>query len=97
MNTLPVKGVGRTVMTSDFVTVCDGILRYDDDTWESLKKQEDMQDSIKKLGEERVRRAGVILDISSDGYYNVEKCIPDFEKVISCPNYSRRGSQNLYI
>ena len=80
MNTLPVKGVGRTVMTSDFVTVCDGILRYDDDTWESLKKQEDMQDSIKRLDEERVRRAGVILNVSSDGYYNAEKCIPDFAR-----------------
>ena len=101
MNFLPVKGDGRTVMTSDFVTVVDGILRYNDTTWESVKEDPDIAEQIRILGEERVRRAGIILDVGSDGYYNTEKCIPDFVKVcttkeaalakISCPTPKRCG------
>ena len=81
MNYLPVKSDGRSAMTSDFVTVLDGILRYDDDSWEMLKNQEYPKKLIKQLGEERARRAGVILDVASDGYYTAVKCVPDFEKV----------------
>ena len=81
MNFLPVKSDGRTAMTSDFVTVLDGILRYNDRTWETLKNEDDVKADIKRLGEERARRAGVILDVSSDGYYNSEKCTADFVKV----------------
>ena len=33
-------------------------------------------------GECRSRRAGAILDVSTDGYYNSELCIKDFVKVI---------------
>ena len=40
-----------------------------------------MKNDIEMLGEDRARRAGVILDVSSDGYYNSEKCIQDFVKV----------------
>ena len=81
MNFLPVKGDGRTVMTSDFVTVVDGILRYNDRAWENIRNDPDTAALVKELGEERVRRAGVILDTASDGYYTAEKCIPDFVKV----------------
>ena len=34
-----------------------------------------------KKGECRARRAGRILDVTSDGYYNTELCSPDFVKV----------------
>ena len=34
-----------------------------------------------KKGEFRARRAGMILDVTSDGYYNTELCSPDFVKV----------------
>ena len=80
MNFLPVKSEGRTAMTSDFVTVLDGSLHYNSDTWEEIKEKEEIKEEIKKHEEERARRAGAILDVSSDGYYNAEKCIKDFEK-----------------
>ena len=81
MNFLPVKGEGRTVMTSDFVNVLDGIVRYSDKAWEAIKNDPIVAEEIKLVGEERARRAGVILDVSKDGYYTTEKCIPDFVKV----------------
>ena len=68
-------------MTSDFVTVLDGIVRYNDDIWEELKETEEVKAEIKKKGKERARMAGCILDVSADGYYNSEKCTADFEKV----------------
>ena len=34
-------------------------------------------------GECRSRRAGSILDVSTDGYYNTELCVKDFVKVIA--------------
>ena len=81
MNFLPVKSDGRTAMTSDFVTILDGILTYNDEAWDALKDSEIVKNDIEMLGEDRARRAGVILDVSSDGYYNSEKCIQDFVKV----------------
>ena len=68
-------------MTSDYVDVLHGVLRYSDEAWESVKKEEDVKNEIALVGEERARRAGVLLDISKDGYFTVEKCIPDFKKV----------------
>ena len=68
-------------MTSDFVTVLDGFVQYHDGPWEELKKNEDIKAEIKKLGEDRARRAGSILDVSKDGYYNADKCTADFVKV----------------
>ena len=44
-------------MTSDFVTILDGPLRYSDAVWEDRKESEDVKEEIKKYGEERVRRA----------------------------------------
>ena len=88
MNYLPVKSAGRTVMTSDFVTVFDGFVRYSDEVWEKIKNREDVQLEIKKKGDERSRRAGCILDVSADGYYNGPKCVADFEKV-SLPSSSQ--------
>ena len=68
-------------MTSDMVSVCDGVVRYNDEAWEVVKQQEEVKAEIKKKGEERTRRAGSILDITVDGYYNGAKCVADFEKV----------------
>ena len=52
----------------------------------NLQNREDIKQEIDTLGkgvkgECRARRAGSILDISSDGYYNIGSCLPDFEKV----------------
>ena len=81
MNCLPVKSQGRTVMTSDFVTMLDAILIYSDKVWEKVKEREEVKEEIKKHGEERARKAGVILDVATDGYYNSELCLKDFLKV----------------
>ena len=81
MSFLPVKSDGRTVMTCDFATILDGILRFSDEAWERAKKDPAIVAQIEQLGEERARRAGAVLDVTNDGYYTNEKCIPDFLKV----------------
>ena len=91
MNFLPAKSEGRTVMTSDFVTVLDGILRFNDDTWKDEKLRDDMIDKIDQLGEERARRAGAVLDVSKDGYYTSEKCIPDFLQAADIIEANHKG------
>ena len=54
-------------------------MKYDDASWEVQK--ENYQDEIKRKGEEVAKKAGSTLDVSTDGYYNTQKCIADFEKV----------------
>ena len=36
---------------------------------------EEVKDEIKAVGERKPRRAGCVLDVSSQGYYNVEKYV----------------------
>ena len=81
MNFPPHKSQGRTVMTSDFIDVVDGFLEYDDEAWSEVKNLEEMKEEIASVGEARARRAGSILDVSKDGYYNTEICVTDFRKV----------------
>ena len=81
MNFPPPKSQGRTVMTSDFATILDGLLSYNDEAWELLKNSPEIAAEIELLGERRAKRGGTVLDVSSDGYYDSSKCIPDFEKV----------------
>ena len=82
MSFLPVKGDGRTVMTCDFVTVVDGMVQFNAAKWEMKKEDPEIKKMIEKIGEERARRAGTILDTSNDGYYTTALCIPDFHKVM---------------
>ena len=81
MNTPPTKSQGRSVMTCDFVEPLGGVVKYNNKAWEVLKESDEVKRDIEKLGEERARRAGVILDASKEGYYTKEKAIPDFLKV----------------
>ena len=67
-------------MTADFVTILDGPLEYSDEVWAVLKETEEVKEEIKKIGEKRARRAGTILDVAVDGYYNAAKCREDFMK-----------------
>ena len=51
-----------------------------------FQDSEDIQSQIKaagggRKGECRVRRAGKILDVGVDGYYDTASCVPDFVKV----------------
>ena len=53
---------------------------------ELFQKTEEVQQEIRQLGggekgECRARRAGSILDITSDGYYKTNRCKEDFVKV----------------
>ena len=59
----------------------DGIVKYNDDHRQVVKKKEYFEAEIKRRGEEGARRAGAILDVSVDGYYNTNKCLADFEMV----------------
>ena len=68
-------------MISDFIDVIDGVVKYNDEAWEEVKQDEEVKEEIARMGEERARRAGVILDASKDGYYTADKCVPDFIKV----------------
>ena len=52
----------------------------------SHQETEEIKQEIQSLGkgiksECRARRAGSILEITTDGYYTVSRCLPDFEKV----------------
>ena len=58
-----------------------GMLEYRDGPWEAVKDR--YQELIKSKGEGAARRAGSILDVSKDGYYNTKMCVEDFMKV-SC-------------
>ena len=81
MNFPPHKSQGMAVMTSDYVDIVHGVLRYSDEAWVEAKEEEEVKAEIAKYGEDRARKAGTVLDTSKDGYFNVEKCIPDFKKV----------------
>ena len=69
MALLPIKSDGRTVMTADFVIIVDGIARNNEEVWETLKDDPDIQDEIKDVWDEMTRRAGVILETANDGNY----------------------------
>ena len=81
MNFPPHKSQGVTVMTNDYVDILHGVLKYTDEAWEEVKNEDEVKAEIAKHGEERARKAGVVLETSKDGYFNVEKCVQDFKKV----------------
>ena len=69
-------------MSSDFITVLDGLLAYNDEAWAVKKEDPAVKLEIERLGEYRARKAGSIMLTSVDGYYNHDKCVADFEKAI---------------
>ena len=81
MNYTPHKSQERTVMTSDYVDVVHGVLRYSDEAWEEVKQTEEVKAEIATFGEERARKAGVVLEPGKDCYFTADKCVPDFKKV----------------
>ena len=87
MNFPPSKSQGRTVMTSDFVEPIGGFLEYSEEVWSDMINSEDVQNQILasgggRKGECRARRAGKILDVRVDGYYDSSSCTPDFVKAV---------------
>ena len=81
-NKPPPKGGGVNIMSSDFVTVLDGILAYNDEAWALKKEDPIVKAEIAQIGEYRARKAGEIMNTSRDGYYQHEKCVKDFRKAI---------------
>ena len=57
------------------------MLKYENRPWEEVKEK--YQALINSKGEEAARRAGSVLDVSKDGYYNTKMCVEDFMKVRS--------------
>jgi hypothetical protein len=64
-------------MTSDFLSK-DGFLEYNNEAWAAVKEEPEVAQKIRSRGEFQARRAGSILDIASDRYYNTERCRRDF-------------------
>ena len=63
MNYPPHKSQGMTVMTSDYVDVLHGVLRYTDEAWEEVRNEEEVIAEIAKYEEERARKAGCVLEV----------------------------------
>ena len=80
----PPKGAGVTVMTSDFFSEKDGIVAYDDPVWEVVKRQPEIAAAIAKDPNKEwvLRRAGSVLNVSSDGYYERNRFLADVEKTL---------------
>ena len=81
-NRPPPKSGGVNIMSSDFVTITDGILAYNDEAWALKKEDPIVKAEIAQIGEYRARKAGEIMNTSRDGYYDHDKCIKDFRKAI---------------
>ena len=81
----PPKSNGSTVMTSDFFTEEGGNLAYDDATWEIEKRKPEIAEALAKdpTKEWVLRRAGSVLNVSVDGYYNQIRFLADVEKALT--------------
>ena len=69
-------------MSSDFVSVLDGMLSYNDEVWDEIKNEEPHKKAEEELGEFKARYAGRLMKHSKDGYYNNKVCLQDFKKAI---------------
>ena len=57
------------------------LLRYDSQAWEEIKSEKEVLAVIRRDGEERARRVGSVLDVSTSGYYNNSLFLKDIKKV----------------
>jgi hypothetical protein len=72
--------MGALAMTCDFVTETWGPLRYSDSVWEEELKKDEIKVEIAKTSEERVRRAGSVINPSKEGYYEHQRFLKDIAK-----------------
>ena len=72
-------------MSSDFFSEKDGFLAYSDAAWEIEKRKPLIADIIAKdpSKEPVLRRAGSVLNVSTDGYYNSKLYLIDVEKALN--------------
>ena len=69
-------------MSADFVSQMDGFLAYSGPVWEEEKRKPEVVAELQKdpRRESVLRRAGSVLNISSDGYYNSDLFLKDMDK-----------------
>jgi hypothetical protein len=90
------KNPGRTVMSSDFLGK-DGVLTYSDEVWAQIKDEPEIQAEIASRGEFQAKRAGAILDITTDRWYTTERCRADFKKAHDIVQKNSGGRLNCLI
>ena len=75
----PPKSQGSTVMTSDFFSEKDGLVAYSDAAWEIKKREPEIAAEIRKEPRREItlRRAGAVLNVSTDGYYERQRFLAD--------------------
>ena len=75
----PPKSLGQTIMTSDFLTESFGFVNLSKEELTEAKKGP-YKHLFEEKTEMRSRKAGSILNVSKDGYYDHKQMIKDFEK-----------------
>ena len=75
MNFPAPKSQGVRLMSSDFITLLDGYLMYNEDAWDRVIDTEEIQERIKERGEFQAQIAGRIL---KNEWYNTESLTEDF-------------------
>ena len=72
--------MGALAMTCNFVTELWGPLRYSVSVWKEELQKDEIKVEIAKTSEERVRRAGSVINPSKEGYYEHQRFLKDVAK-----------------
>ena len=95
----PPKSQGATVMTSDFFSEKDGFLAYSDAAWEIKKREPEIAAALEKdtRKEAFLRRAGSVLNVSTDGYYEGGRFLADIEKAMDVIDKNSGGEFRMAL
>ena len=72
--------MGALVSTCDFVTEAWGPLRLSDPAWKVEMEKDKIKVEVANSSEERLRRAGSVINPSKDGYYEHMRFLKDMGK-----------------
>ena len=77
----------------------DGFLQYSDAAWAQKKRETEIATAIAKdlNNEPLLRRAGSVLNISRDGYYDASRFLTDTEKACDIMDANYNGEYKLAI
>ena len=86
-------------MTSDFVSEKEGFLCYNDSAWELKKRDPDIAEALRadSRKEPLLRRAGSVLNISTDGYYEQERFLADVNKAMDIIDANSGGEFKMAL
>ena len=95
----PPKSHGTTVMTSDFFSEKDGFIAFSDAAWELEKRRPEVAAELAKdpSKELLLRRAGSVLNVSSDGYYEHCRFQSDVKKLFRIHRANNGDEYDLVI